>query len=70
MSKNILHHETTRYGFEFGSMIVTRMCSDAKFGNVISIKATDSDEEIQIRTTPAGRRIEVLRLQNGEVVES
>lgn len=54
--KTAIHHLETRYGFEYGSCRVERMCSDEKKGwvilNVFTPKVKDG---VQIYVTKTGK---------------
>lgn len=47
------HFAQTSFGFEWGSLRVTRCCSDEKYG--VSLEITTEHERITIRGTPGGK---------------
>ena len=51
--------EETKYGFEWGPMVVERVLSDERVGVVVQVR-TRGGPGFEVRVTPKGKKIDVL----------
>ena len=50
------HYKLTQYGFEWGGVTVSRICSDKKAGWVyLSVKGKRQNQEVEIYVTKSGK---------------
>lgn len=55
--------EFTQFGFRWGPIVVSRLCSDDRFGFEVEVRRAGDDigSGIQIHATPRGRKLTVVR---------